>query len=121
MDLEADKQGYSPVAVPEAKAEDKPVEQQSLQTVKGTSCEQVTGIGQFEQQPEEVKEEQKSSPTEFDDIGLDSYYPLMTQDPAIKKEYVLKITDKKLENVFDKKEPAFNLQSIYIEDNYIGK
>ena len=41
VDLEADKQGYSP----QPKEQDIVLEQQSLQTVKGSTCEQVTGIG----------------------------------------------------------------------------
>lgn len=70
------------------------------------------------------KEEQKQPEAgdEYEDVGMDSYYPLMTTDPAKRKEYTLKITDNKLNNAFDSKEdPKFNLQSIYIQENYIGK
>jgi len=39
----------------------------------------------------------------------------VTEDPKKRKEYTLKITDKHLDNVFEKeKESKFNLQSIYI-------
>ena len=66
-------------------------------------------------------EEKKQSEEEYEDVGMDSYYPLMTTDPTKKKEYTLKITDNKLNNAFDHSEdPKFNLQSIYIQENYIG-
>jgi hypothetical protein len=38
----------------------------------------------------------------FEDMAMDSYYPLMTTDPTIHKEYILKITDEHLDKVFDK-------------------
>lgn len=50
----------------------------------------------------EQQEEMKQSIECFEDIAQDSYYPLMTNDPAIKKEYILKITDEHLDKVFDK-------------------
>lgn len=55
----------------------------------------------------------------YEDIGMDSYYPLATEDPEKKKEFTVKITDNQLNNVFSKND-QFNLQSIYIQDNYIG-
>lgn len=46
---------------------------------------------------------------------MDSVYPLMTSDPILGKEFTVKITDKKLDNVFDdKNKNNFNLQSIMI-------
>ena len=55
----------------------------------------------------------------FDDVGMDSIYPLMTSDPDKGKEFTVKITNKKLDNVFDhKNNNDFNLQSIMIQ-NYI--
>ena len=39
----------------------------------------------------------------FDDVGMDSVYPLMTSDPSKQKEFTVKITNNKLDNVFDKK------------------
>ena len=55
-------------------------------------------------------EERKRSEEEYEDVGMDSYYPLMTTDPSKKKEYTLKITDNKLNNAFDNSEdPKFNL------------
>ena len=44
----------------------------------------------------------------YEDIGMDSYYPLVTEDPAKKKEYTVKITDNQLNNVFSKND-KFNL------------
>lgn len=53
----------------------------------------------------------------FTDLENDSVYPLMTSDPKKQKEYTLKITDTKLNNVFDKQnKDNFNLQSIMIQD-----
>jgi len=55
------------------------------------------------------------------DVGMDSYYPLMTNNPEKKREYTLKITNNHLENVMGQKNSnLFNLQSIYIQDNYMA-
>ena len=42
---------------------------------------------------------------------MDSFYPLITNDPERKREYTLKITKNKLENVFGKESnnEQFNL------------
>ena len=59
----------------------------------------------------------------FADIGKDSFYPLVTEDPSKRKEFTLKITDNHLNKVFGNgavHQSQFNLQSIYIEENYIG-
>lgn len=54
------------------------------------------------------------------DMGQDSYYPLVTEDPEIHKDYSLKIPSAQLDRVFDKKHKnQFNLQSLYINDNYV--
>jgi hypothetical protein len=34
---------------------------------------------------------------------MDSFYPLVTEDPSKRKEYTLKITDTHLDNVFGDK------------------
>jgi hypothetical protein len=53
----------------------------------------------------------------FDDIGMDSVYPLMTSDPEKGKEFTVKITNQKLDHVFDTaNKNNFNLQSIMIQD-----
>ena len=62
----------------------------------------------------EQQEEIKKSIECFEDIAQDSYYPLMTNDPAIKKEYILKITDEHLNRVFDDKDRKQVLNSILI-------
>ena len=56
----------------------------------------------------EALEEQRKKEAEFtklmegvDDIGMDSYYPLMTSNPEKKKDCIIKINDKKLGDVFD--------------------
>ena len=49
-------------------------------------------------------------------------YPLMTQNPKLQKDYLIKITDKKLDRVFDQENKGkFNLDSVYIQDDYISK
>ena len=53
-------------------------------------------------------------------MAQDSYYPLMTNDPAIKKEYILKITDEHLNKVFDDKDRKQVLNSIFIQDDYMS-
>ena len=53
-------------------------------------------------------------------MAADSYYPLMTSDPAVKKEYIVKITDQHLNNVFDGKDKNV-LTSIIIQDDYMSK
>lgn len=59
---------------------------------------------------------------DYDDVGMDSIYPLMTKDPQKKKEFIRKIHDQKLENVFGEKNiNNFNLQSIMIQDDYIPR
>ena len=52
---------------------------------------------------------------------MDSVYPLMTSDPSKQKEFTVKITNQKLDNVFDKQNNEnFNLQSIMIQDYIPG-
>lgn len=71
----------------------------------------------------QIKKEEEQQIASYQDMGLDSYYPLVTEDPKKKKEYVLKITDTHLNNVFGSgknENSQFNLQSIIIQDNYIG-
>lgn len=67
------------------------------------------------------QEEIKQSIECFEDIAQDSYYPLMTNDPAIKKDYILKITDQHLNKVFDDKDRKQVLQSILIQDDYMSQ
>lgn len=55
----------------------------------------------------------------FEDMAMDSYYPLMTTDPSIKKEYILKITDEHLNKVFDKNNNQVQ-NSIIIQDDYMS-
>jgi hypothetical protein len=56
---------------------------------------------------------------EFEDVVNDSHYPLMTTDPAIRKEYLVKVNDKHLNNVFSSQiDGNVNLQSVIL-DNYI--
>jgi hypothetical protein len=44
------------------------------------------------------------------DVGLDSYYPLVTDDPALKVEFTKKIHREQLNNVFDpQNQNKFNL------------
>lgn len=53
-------------------------------------------------------------------MGQDSFYPLVTEDPEIHRDYNLKIPSAQLDRVFDKKNTnQFNLQSVYINDNYV--
>ena len=55
-------------------------------------------------------------------MGMDSYYPLVTKDENKKKDYVVKINGEKLDKVFDpENKNKFNLQSIYIDNNYIDR
>ena len=90
---------------------------------------QPSGPNDFEEvKHSEALEEEKRKEQEFakymedvDDIGQDSYYPLMTNDPKKKKECIIKINDKQLGEVFDtENETKFNLQSIIISDNYFA-
>lgn len=58
------------------------------------------------------------------DMGMDSYYPLVTEDPEKQREYTIKIPQNipatQLNRVFDpQNKDQFNLQSIYINDNYV--
>lgn len=56
---------------------------------------------------------------EFEDVINDSHYPLMTNDPKISKDYLVKVNDKHLNNVFSSQiDGNVNLQSV-IMDNYI--
>lgn len=69
----------------------------------------------------EEQEEMKQSIECFEDMAQDSYYPLMTNDPAKKKEYILNITDEHLNKVFDDKDRKQVLNSIFIQDDYMSK
>ena len=57
------------------------------------SSQDVNGIGFEMVDGKEQQAEIKQSIETFEDIAQDSYYPLMTNDPAIKKEFILNITD----------------------------
>jgi hypothetical protein len=57
------------------------------------SSQEVNGIGFEMVDGKEQQAEIKQSIETFEDIAQDSYYPLMTNDPAIKKEFILNITD----------------------------
>ena len=63
------------------------------------------------------------SPKNFEDLASDSVYPLMTNDPSLKKDFTFKnhcINNQKLEQVFDEKnDQNFNLNSVYINYDYI--
>ena len=43
----------------------------------------------------------QKSMAEFDDVGMDSVYPLMTSDPTKAREFTVKINNKHLDNVFN--------------------
>lgn len=59
----------------------------------------------------------EQSISNYDDVGTDSHYPLMTSDPNKQKEFTVKITNKKLDQQFDQENKnKFNLQSIMIQD-----
>lgn len=64
---------------------------------------------------EKIGESQK-----FEDMAEDSIYPLITSDPKKQKEFIVKISKGKLDQVFsdDAEDNKFNLKSI-IQDNYI--
>jgi len=62
-----------------------------------------------ERKQQQMQEQQLQN---FEDVGTDSFYPLVTTDPKISKEYTVKIngqyedkliTDQKLYDVFDDK------------------
>lgn len=44
----------------------------------------------------------ENSLNSFSDVAMDSFYPLMTKDPKKAKEVIVRITEKKLDNAFDK-------------------
>lgn len=59
---------------------------------------------------------------EFHDMGTESVYPLMTSDKTLQKEFIIKtnINNEKLDKVFDPQNHGkFNLNSVYIMDDYI--
>jgi hypothetical protein len=55
----------------------------------------------------------------YDDVSMDSMYPLITKKASQAREFTVKINDKHLGNVLGKDD--FNLQSIMIDQNYIPK
>lgn len=56
-----------------------------------------------------------------EDMGKDSYYPLVTNDESKKVDYVIKINQDKLDKVFDpKNKNNFNLQSMIIENDHFA-
>ena len=73
---------------------------------------------------EQAKEDYRmqKSLAEFDDVGMDSVYPLMTSDPTKAREFTVKINSKHLDNVLNPNgtsQSNSNLQSIIIQENYI--
>ena len=46
-----------------------------------------------------VDEKMNESIAEFEDMGKDSHYPLMTTDPEKSKEFLIKVNDKHLQSV----------------------
>lgn len=66
---------------------------------------------------EEVKQQEqdfKNSLLGFEDMAKDSIYPLMSNDPSIKKDFIVKINDGHLNQVFDGQNKKNVLKSIYI-------
>ena len=57
----------------------------------------------------------------FEDIAKDSIYPLMSNDPSIKKDFIVKINDGHLNQVFDSENKKNVLKSIYIQDDYMTR
>lgn len=55
----------------------------------------------------------------FEDVSKDSIYPLMSNDPSIKKDFIVKINDGHLNQVFDDTNRKNVLKSIYIQDDYM--
>ena len=55
----------------------------------------------------------------FEDVAKDSIYPLMTNDPSIKKDFIVKINDGHLNQVFDNNNRKNVLKSIYIKEAYM--
>lgn len=56
----------------------------------------------------------------YDDVSMDSMYPLITKKPSQAREFTVKINEKHLGNVLGT-ENNFNLKSIMIDQNYIPK
>ena len=57
-----------------------------------------------------MKEESELIKKGFEDMGNDSFYPLVTNDASKKVDCVIKINQEQLNNVFDpNNNPKFNL------------
>ena len=63
----------------------------------------------------------KNSLLGFEDVAKDSIYPLMSNDPSIKKDFIVKINDGHLNQVFDSNNKKNVLQSVYIQDDYMTR
>ena len=57
----------------------------------------------------------------YDDVSMDSMYPLITKKASQAREFTVKINEKHLGNVLGKDNNNFNLQSVMIDQNYIPK
>ena len=79
------------------------------------------GFVHLDEEVQQQEQDFKNSLLGFEDMAKDSIYPLMSNDPSIKKDFIVKINDGHLNQVFDAQNRKNVLKSIYIQDDYMTR